>query len=186
MKALIDNQHVLINALLFQVVWFVAVLAGDYWALLPVTLMLVHISMIRKQLPLSVLPLLVLAVIGVIFDSLLNYMGVYQFPTSYLGLPFLGLPVWLACLWLGFCLTLPLSLAWLIKKPLLFVLGCSILGPVSYLAGRRLDALSFSDANIWFLVIQWGLFSIITLILLFPKLGVSSGSPLFFKEKPTC
>ena len=186
MNALIESKHVLTNALLFQILWFSAILGQGYWSLIPLSFMFVHLFSMGKYLTISLIPLVVLAVIGVVFDSIFNYAGVYQFSSESLSLPFLGIPVWLATLWLGFCLTLPVSLAWLIKKPYLFVIGCALLGPMSYLAGRRLEALNFADANIWLLAIEWCVFSIIALIILFPKLGVSKTPLIFLKKESAC
>lgn len=186
MNALNENKHVLINAVLFQVLWFIAILGDEVWVLFPLTFMLAHLFVIRKTLAIGIFPLLILTVIGISFDSILNFIGVYQFSADSLLLPYLDLPLWLASLWLGFCLTLPVSLAWLIKKPYLFVVGCTLLGPLSYLAGRRLEALNFSDANIWFLVVEWCVFSLIALVFLFPKLGVSKAPPIFFKKESAC
>jgi hypothetical protein len=93
--------------------------------------MLAHLFVIRKTLAIGIFPLLILTVIGISFDSILNFIGVYQFSADSLLLPYLDLPLWLASLWLGFCLTLPVSLAWLIKKPYLFVVGCTLLGPLA-------------------------------------------------------
>ena len=186
MKALMDNKHLLINALLFQIVWFIAVLQQSIWAALPVGLMLMHLLIVQKRSFWRVASLVLLAFIGVSLDSVFNFIGIYHFSVTNLLLPMFGLPVWLVCLWLGFCLTLPLSLAWLIKKPYFFVLGCTLLGPISYLAGRRFEAIGFSDANIWLLVVEWCVFSIIALVFLFPKLGVSKASPIFFKNETPC
>jgi hypothetical protein len=186
MNTLLQNKHVIANALLFQALWFVAILGEWYWALIPLALMLSHLFSISKQLPVNILPLLLLACFGMIFDSALKYIGVYQFSVVSPVIPYLDLPMWLAALWLGFCLTLPLSLAWLVKNAYLFVLACSLMGPVSYLAGRRLEALNFSDANIWFLVLEWCVFSILALAVLLPSIKVSIASSVSFKNKSTC
>ncbi len=183
MHTLIENKHVLINALLFQVLWFVAILAQDTWSLIPLVLMLAHFLLIANKHLLAVLSL---AFLGILIDSAFNFAGIYHFSVVSHTLPYLNLPVWLASLWLGFCLSLPISLAWLLKKPHFLVVVCSLMGPVSYLAGRRLGALSFADANIWLLVLEWCIFSIIALIVLFPKLGVGTASPIFSKKKCLC
>lgn len=183
MHTLIENKHVLINALLFQVLWFVAILGQNMWSLMPLALMLVHFFIIGNK---QFLGIVSLAFLGILIDSAFNFAGIYHFSTASLTLPYINLPVWLASLWLGFCLCLPISLAWLLKKPYLLIIACSLMGPISYLAGRRLGALSFSDANVWLLVLEWCMFSIIVLIVLFPKLGEDAASPLFSKKKSLC
>ena len=186
MNTLLENKHILTNALLFQALWFVAILGEWYWAFIPLALMLAHLLSIRKQLPVSIFPLLLLGCFGMIIDSVLKYIGVYQFSVVSPAIPYLDLPIWLATLWLGFCFTLPLSLAWLVKKTYLFVFACSLMGPISYLAGRRLEALNFSDDNIWFLVLEWCVFSIVALVFLLPRLRMSIASSISFKKESAC
>ena len=148
--------------------------------------MLIHLIVAQYRSFWRLASLLLLAFIGVSLDSIFNFIGIYQFSVSTMVLPVFGLPVWLVCLWVGFCFTLPLSLAWLIRKPYFFVLACTLLGPMSYLAGRRLEALSFRDGNIWLLALEWCVFSIIILVVLFPKLGVSKADPIFLKNETPC
>jgi len=186
MNSVIDKKDILINVVLFQVLWFVAILGQGLWALIPLAFMFIHLVLMRNKQTQCVLVLLVLASIGIVFDSIYHYMGLYQFSSESLTLAYLNLPIWLACLWIGFCLTLPVSLAWLVKKPYLFILACSLLGPISYLAGRRLGGLEFSNSNLWLLALEWCVFSIIALIFLFPKLAVLDSSPVFLKKESSC
>lgn len=161
------TKDILINALLFQLCWFTAVLAGGYWALLPLGLMFGHYCRVLGRQALGVV--LALSLFGMAFDSLYLYLGVYQV-TSLVNLPLLNIPLWLACLWLAFCLCLPLSLAWLVKKNYIFVLACAILGPVSYLAGRQLEVIDFSESAIAFLALEWGIFAFVVCLFLLPSL----------------
>jgi hypothetical protein len=183
MKALYANKHNILNAVLFQFCWFTAIFSEWYLALIPLTLMLVHLVFIKMS---WLFILLILSLIGMTFDSIYHYLGVYQFAPDTLVLPLLNIPLWLSILWLAFCLTLPISLAWMLRKPYLFVLGCSVLGPVSYIAGRRFGVLDFSDSNAWFLILEWSVFSLIALIFLLPKLGLFKAFPNFFKKESTC
>lgn len=162
------TQDIVINAVLFQVCWFTAVLAGGFWALLPLALMLMHfVRVIRFE---NLLTIVTLAGLGIAIDSFYLHMNVYQFAPA-AELPLLNLPVWLACLWVGFCLSLPLSLAWLVRKPYYFVPACAIFGPLSYLAGRQWQAVDFSDHHVLLLVLEWAIFSIISVVFLQARLN---------------
>lgn len=183
MNTLFENKHNVLNAILFQLCWFSAILGEWYLALIPLLVMFVHIVILKTP---GLFLLLALSLIGMCFDSIYHFLGVYQFESNTAVIPFLNLPLWLAVLWLAFCMTLPISLVWMLRKPYLFVIGCSILGPLSYLAGRRLGVLEFSDSNLWFLILEWCVFSIIALLFLFPKLVVSKAPPIFFKKESTC
>jgi len=177
-------QHILINAFLFQLCWFSAVLMGSYWALLPLGLMFLHYLQVRGTTGLLVV--LLLGVLGIMFDSLYLYLGIYHLDVQTAALPLLNLPVWLVCLWLGFCLSLPLSLAWLVKKPVYFIVGCMLLGPVSYLAGRRLQAIDFADINIGFLVLEWAVFAFLVCLVLWPKLTAGTQLPIVSRKPGSC
>jgi hypothetical protein len=152
----ITTRHIIVNALLFQLCWFTAVLAGGYWAILPVVLMLLHYLAVKGRA--AIPQVLILTCFGVVFDSLYLYLNVYEFQRG-AALPLLGLPVWLCCLWLAFCLCLPVSLAWLVKKIYVFMLACALLGPLSYVAGRQAGAIQFMNEEIAFLVMQWIIFA---------------------------
>jgi hypothetical protein len=183
MKALYANKHNISNAVLFQFCWFTAILGEWYLALIPLVVMFVHLVFIKAT---GLFILIVLSLIGMTFDSIYHYLGVYQFAPDTVFIPLLNIPLWLSMLWLAFCMTLPVSLAWMLRKPYLFVLGCSLLGPVSYMAGRRFGVLEFSDSNAWFLILEWSVFSLIALIFLFSKLTVSKASLTFFKKESIC
>ena len=157
------TTDILINAVLFQICWFTAVLAGGFWAILPVSLMLAQHLMAMR--PASLLILCLLAGFGIFIDSIYLSLHVYDFAESPV-IPLLNLPVWLACLWLAFCLSLPVSLAWLVRKPYFFVLACAVFGPLSYLAGRHWQVVNFADHEVVLLALEWSVFSIVAIVLL--------------------
>lgn len=186
MNSLKANKHIFLNAGLFQVCWFSAVLGYWYVSLGFLMVMALHLFISRKETVFGFVCLSVLGIIGMSLDSLYRYLGVYHFSNDVFTIPYLNLPVWLACLWLAFCFTLTLSLSWLLQKPILFILLCTIMGPLSYIAGRRFEVLDFADSNIWMLALEWSVFSVIALLILFPKLGVSRAPSLFLKKRSTC
>ncbi|MCG8433892.1 MAG: DUF2878 domain-containing protein, partial [Gammaproteobacteria bacterium] len=53
-------------------------------------------------------------------------------------------PLWILMLWAGFSLTLNHSLAWLQKHYFLAALFAAIASPLSYLAGEKLGAVTFT------------------------------------------
>lgn len=183
---LLGKKHVIVNAVLFQLCWFSAILIEWYIALIPLVIMIVHAISLNDKTRLSIGLLILLSVIGILMDSILNYLGIYDFSGTTAVLPYLNIPLWLAVLWLNFCFTLSISLEWLLRKPVIFTLACMVMGPVSYLAGRRFEVLSFSDSNLWILSLEWLLFALIALFILLPKLGVPNVPPFFLKKGSTC
>lgn len=133
--------HLAANALVFQGLWFSAVLGHVGLAVLCVLLLLIQglqQGWLRARWP----QLLAIAALGMAADAGLTLMGAYSFPQIQGVWP---LPAWLMCLWLGFVTTLPASLAWLLRKPAVAVAAFAVAGPLSYAAGRALGALQFDN-----------------------------------------
>lgn len=166
--------HVIANAVLFQCLWFSAVLEGWSLGIYPLLVMVLHFVVVVKSW-VTRFACLGLALLGSMMDSLLGSIGVYQFSPDNVMLLH-RLPMWLLFMWLGFSMSLPLSLAWLFRSPMLLVLFFTIGGPASYFAGQKLDALKFAHVDLWILACGWLSISLIALswrawISLRPELG---------------
>jgi hypothetical protein len=140
------NKNSIINALGFQLVWFVCVQGNDLNAAVAVVLLLVvYLMMFRIDFKI---------LMGLIVFSLVGYMGdgviAMLFHLDYLGsldyndhLNFLA-PVWLLGLWIGFATTLNHSMQWLFKTPFLTIFIALFIVPVSYFAGIKLSGSTFN------------------------------------------
>lgn len=131
----------IVNAVLFQIIWFVAVLFGDSWFLaLLVPILGLHffcLFYIRKQLFVwknEVLLLLICLVIGFFVESLKLWLGVWS-PLIDDVFP----PLWLLAIWLGFGMSLHGSLGFLQSNYWLSLILGLVVAPVSYFAGARLS-----------------------------------------------
>lgn len=150
----------LLNAVLFQVVWFAAVLGaawGMAWlgplVLLPVLAINQAISEDRS----GDLKLLVVAgLLGFLFDTTLVAMGVFT-PLQQL-FPRPCSPPWMIGLWLNFAATLNLSLGWLRERYLLATLFGAIGGPLAYYSGAKLGATETlpTSGGLLILALGWG------------------------------
>jgi len=87
--------------------------------------------------------LLYCAVIGTVFDSLLLATGWVSYPNGE-WLPGLA-PFWIIAIWVLFASTLNLSMAWLKGRTYLAVILGAIGGPLSYIAGEKLNAISLDQ-----------------------------------------
>ncbi|MCD5997209.1 DUF2878 domain-containing protein [Pseudomonas sp. CDFA 602] len=127
----------LANALLFQAGWFACVLGSNsYWQLIAVVLLLIHFLWISSWAAEGRLVLLV-TLAGIVLDSLLMRLGVFDFGTSgYL------IPLWLVLLWALLGTTLNHCLAWTAKPLWRAALLGAISGPMSYYAGSQLAQVS--------------------------------------------
>ncbi|KZY27863.1 DUF2878 domain-containing protein [Oleiphilus sp. HI0086] len=149
-----EQLNRLLNAVLFQSCWFLAILSDWYLALCAFALLLVHFVRTNASTHNS-LKLLYIACIGILIDSLLMHLGVYQFPNPELRTNDFIIPLWLIIMWCAFTLTLLSSLQWFLAKPYFFICLCCISGPASYLAGRHFGALHFADASLIFIILEW-------------------------------
>lgn len=129
---------IIVNAILYQLIWFLCILYDNRGALLGLVLIGIHFVFSSRKREDFTLLILFLAT-GLIIDGTLHFTGFFTFTKT--GWP---IPFWLAVIWMGFSLTVNHSLQWLQERPIL----CSILGgiggPLAYWAGVRLGAAGFT------------------------------------------
>jgi hypothetical protein len=129
----------LANFMAFQAAWFTCVLgAAAGWPFLGTAAALGaagwHLSRCHTPKREAVL-LSIVMLIGTVFLA-----GWTAFASG-AWLPGI-VPHWMIGLWLAFATTLNASLSWLSNSPSMAALGGAIAGPLSYLAGERLGALT--------------------------------------------
>lgn len=153
----------LVNMLVFQGVWFACVVgaAEDLWWLGPLTVLpllgLCYWALRSRGQGRIALPFFLgLAIVGCAVEFAMTTGGVYQFART--G-PLPGL-VWMTALWVAFATTLPLSMRWLVTRPVLAGLSGAMFGPVCFLAGEKLGAIELLEPR-WrafaALALAWGL-----------------------------
>ena len=156
----------ILNFVLFQAAWFVCVLGASYnhtyLALtLSLIILLLHFAIIKKRM-LELKLIIIAGLIGLLFDgALLNFdLIIYNDP----GLPYPFTPIWIVMLWMIFAMTLNHSLAWLSQKIYVSVLFGAMGGPLAYIAGEKLGAITLLSTNsIITLSIGWALITPILL-----------------------
>lgn len=151
--------HVILNALGFQAAWWILIISVDRGLEAPaIALCLVLAALHLYVNPRPGLELRLAAAscgLGIVLDTLLQATGVITFRGWALGLLS---PLWLWTLWALFGLTLNASMAFLLSRHWgLSVLLGGIFGPLSYLAGGKLGAASFSPSaqNLAALAVAW-------------------------------
>lgn len=123
---------VIAQAIGFQALWFSAILGKNQWLLLGLVLIVLNLfSSPQRRSDIKLIPL---ALVGLVGDAILTYVGLFQFDHT---------PLWLVLIWLGFVFTFNHSMAWLqrIDWPLQAAIG-GVAGTLSYLAGERLGAVA--------------------------------------------
>lgn len=83
--------------------------------------------------------------LGLVADSVLLATGWIAYPNGD-WLPGLA-PYWIVCLWVLFATTLNVSMRWLSGRYLLAAVFGAVGGPLSYLAGAALGAMTFFETT---------------------------------------
>ncbi len=151
----------LLNFVAFQCGWFACVIGAAHGhpalgTLAVIVVAAVHVSFAAR--PRAELALLAwAALIGTVFDSALAATGWVRYPS---GVLIAGTaPYWIVAMWVLFATTLNVSLAWLRPHAAMAMAFGAIGGPLSFLGGARLGALTFTRevAALAALAIGWAL-----------------------------
>ena len=133
-------MSIVVNAALFQVVWFATVAgagAGLWWTGLPVLLVFAIWQLRTSRWPRADLALIGVGIaLGLVVDSLLIAGGWLSYATPAPSSRFA--PAWILVLWVGFALTVNHSLAFLKQRLVIALLFGAIGGPLAYLGAARL------------------------------------------------
>ena len=128
----------LVNILIYQVIWFLAVFAGNIGALCGALLLPVHLLMSGKR-GFDLWMMVFMLAAGLVIDGTLQHIGFYTFSSG--GFP---IPFWLAVIWVGLAITPGHSLIWMRPRPVLCAIFGALGGPAAYWAGVRLGAAGFN------------------------------------------
>jgi len=147
----------LFNFLAYQVAWFAVILgaAHDYaWAGAVVALVVAAVHLSRRPAPLEFKLIGAAVILGLIVDTTLVVTGQVHFDDNGI-LPVA--PYWMLSLWIVFATTLNHSLRWLMNRPVAAALAGAVGGPLAYLAGTKLGALTIATPAITlpFIALLW-------------------------------
>jgi len=152
-----------LNAILFQIVWFVCLLAGSGWGLAVTVLYLFLHDRYFMTTGREWRLLLVFVVFGIVIDGTLFQLGVFSNgdENGLVAIP----PVWLLCLWVSTGTLFVHSLAFLRSRYFLSAL-IGMIGPtMSYFAGAKLAGITLAEpilmslfivSAIWAIVLPFG------------------------------
>jgi len=172
----------LVNFVAFQIGWFACVLGAAHglpWAGTGVALAIVAWHLAHAARPRAELALVLIAAgIGALWDSGLSALGWIRYPNGVLieG----AAPYWIVAMWMLFATTLNASLGWLKSRMALAVLFGALGGPLAYLGGAKLGALTFAaqDAALVALSLGWAVLTPLLLQLARRFDGFTSAHPV--------
>jgi len=130
------------NFVAYQCAWFAVILGAAHGmpqagAAVAVLLAAVHLALRRERAEWRLIAAAFIA--GVVVDSALVISGKVQFASAW---PPSFAPFWMLSLWMAFATTLNHSLRWLMTRPVAAALAGALGGPLAYLAGAKLGALT--------------------------------------------
>jgi len=100
----------------------------------------------------------IVGLLGLVVDSVMKGAGLITYHSPWSLAEWLA-PWWIVAMWLLFATSLNTSLSWLEGRYWLAALLGALFGPLSYLAGERLGAISFNytiPTTVVFLALMWG------------------------------
>ncbi len=150
------------NLIAFQIGWLACVLGASsaYSMAGPVVVAVLLAGQLRAapDPPTLARWLLLVGALGAAIDTGLGLVGLLSFRPDFT--PSWACPPWLFFLWMIFGSTLPNALRWLAATPTLAAVLGATAGPLSYFAGREMDALTLAEplsTTLLVLAVLWGL-----------------------------
>lgn len=166
----------IINFIFFQLVWFICILGAainETHIAVTFSLLIIFFHLYTVKDRKNELKILLLAsIIGFLFDGFLLKSNLVLYTNH--GWSYSITPLWIIVLWMGFAITLNSSLSWLKKKLNLSIFFGALGGPLAYLAGEKLEAVTLLNSYAIFIIaIGW---AIITPLLIFISNKISKNA----------
>jgi len=115
-----------------------------------------HLLMIKNKKKESIL-LLLAGIFGLVVDSLKSFSGFITYNGIFVEN---FAPLWIIAMWIGFSATINHSGDWVKQRYLIAIFLGIIFGPLNYLAGNKMGALSLNwdlNLSVIILAIIWGI-----------------------------
>ncbi len=146
------------NFLLYNIGWFACVFfaaEGQSWVGVTTVILVAfaHLLSAPRWFP-EAMVLAAVGLLGFFWESLLVWTSVLSYPTAP-GLAGFA-PVWIVALWINFATTLNVSLAWIRSRWWVAALFGAVGGPLAFVAGEKLGAVSFPDTGTSLAVLAGG------------------------------
>lgn len=152
-------ETIVVDVVGFQIVWLCCALGAAAGSALPglaASLAFVTLQLARSVRKLATANLIAAAaLLGVLVESLFSTTGAVLHAAPWPSA--LAAPLWIVGLWTAFATTLGTLGQWLGRRKVqIALIAGALLGPVSYLAGARLGALSLGEPTVLSLAVIAG------------------------------
>jgi hypothetical protein len=140
----------ILNLAIFQAGWIVCVVGGDLYAIVytAIALLIHHWYVLEKNSEWQLIA--IVTVVGSLWDILMALSGMLYYADS----GFLGIPIWLICLWALFATTFMHSLSWFSRYLWIAAIFAAVMGPASYWFGSELSDAYFGTPILISLVVM--------------------------------
>ena len=142
-------KYKIANFFIYEAVWLACVLGaakGFPWLGLLFVLLAIGLHLKASARPLIEARLVAVAVgMGLVFDSLLVSGGWLSYANGMIA-PGIA-PYWILAMWAGFATTMNASMSWIKINLVVAALLGAIFGPLSYLAGQEMGAVTFTNST---------------------------------------
>ncbi|TBR38445.1 DUF2878 domain-containing protein [Marinomonas agarivorans] len=135
-----QKKRAIINAILFQIVWFICVMASNTLAVFALCLFCVfhHVFIMGKKKEWGFI--VAFSLVGICIDSLSQALNVIHFSHAIVLTETIQIvPIWMMCLWVAFASTIAHGLFWLHYRFKLALCTGLFVVPFSYYAGALLS-----------------------------------------------
>jgi len=154
-------MNVLANAAIYQGVWFLSVIGAAIQApwlgpIMAVIAVRIHLQAARYPFE-ELLLIVACALLGAVFDSFLVAQNWVTYPSGLFSS--YAAPYWIISLWMVFATTLNVSLRFLRGKMIIAAVFGLFGGPLAYIAGAKLNAITLSNetAALSALAVGWAI-----------------------------
>jgi hypothetical protein len=150
-------KSIAINVTLFKLGWLSVVFsaaAGLAQIGVAAVALVALVHLVRAKNKADELVLLVAAaLIGLTWETFLIHAGALSYSQPGAGEAFA--PYWIVSMWVLFATTLNVSMNWLRKNLVVAAVAGAIGGPLSFLAGEKIGAVTVHDAGVWLIALGW-------------------------------
>ncbi|MFT3931915.1 MAG: DUF2878 domain-containing protein [Spongiibacteraceae bacterium] len=171
---------IVIDAISFQLLWFIAVQGNDLFAAIAAVAHIALYQFMRAVTRAQWCFIAAVALTGGLIDTLIGTTGIIAFhgtlTISVHDWTWQIAPLWLWCLWLGFATTLLRSLSLLNHRPILAALIGSVAGPLSYWAGATLSGSIFMRPLVHVIIFEAVMWAVLLPALLYITRAVTNTS----------
>lgn len=150
-------KSIALNVTLFKLGWLSVVFAAaaglaEVGVVAVGVVLLIHLLRAQRKTD-ELIVLGAAGLIGLVWETFLLQTGALSY--SQAGASGLLAPYWIVSMWMLFATTLNVSMNWLRKNFIVAAIAGAVGGPLSFLAGEKIGAVTVHDTGVWLIAAGW-------------------------------